>query len=96
LNVVHAKAALDEAKGQLNTLSKEYVCGTPFSVCYVVPEVAADDKQDSREILHGLAGAFQTDGCFTAAYGPSIRVQNNGKLYPGVVLIARREELTRD
>ncbi len=93
------KEKLNEAKGQLKELAKEYQCGTPFSVCYVVPwpqdNIRALKEYKRLKILDSVADRFLMEGnCATAKYEFLESPPNdNEHIYPGVLLIAREEDI---
>jgi hypothetical protein len=94
--IMGIKERLDAARSQLKTLAIDYQYGDPYSVCYIVPWPHKEDYESaSREgstLLNRLADKFANDDCLIANYLADSPPEYEGRVYPGVLLVARREE----
>ncbi|NIM98604.1 MAG: hypothetical protein GTO24_11155 [candidate division Zixibacteria bacterium] len=90
------KVKLEEAKKQLQQIVAEYQNGNPYSVCYVVPwprgEGIQSDLREANALLEQVAEKFASEKCVVAKYTfTSSPPVDAGRVYPGVVLVARKE-----
>ena len=91
------KRRLERAKKQLLSLAKEYRQGKPYSVCYVVPWPQIKNFKSSFQevfvLLDQVAERFASENCIVARYSyGSSPPEYDGRVYPGVALVAREEK----
>ena len=91
------KGKLAAANKQLQSLAKDYRQGDPYSVCYVVPwprrESIQPELHEVLALLNQVAERFASEKCIVAKYSFDASFpEDNGRVYPGVVLVAREEK----
>lgn len=88
---------LNEAQTQLFQLEKDSQFGRLMSVCYVVPWYTRPRRKGSgiRAIM-ALERLSRAAGWATARYTTAAdEIEEHGRKYPGVLLVAREEETSR-
>jgi hypothetical protein len=88
---------LDEAKTQLFQREEDSQFGQLVSVCYVVPWYAKPRRKESGiQAITILEQQSRREGLATALHTADIEeIEEHGRKYPGVLLVAREERKSR-
>jgi hypothetical protein len=95
----HLKDWLNEAKGQLESLTTKYRYGNAISVCYVVPcYKTGEAKQRGIDVLDHLESWVHNQNWEVATVKHISDCPNTSSYdeeYPGVLLVAKAERIGR-
>ena len=89
--------ALGEARTQLVSLDPECQFGQLVSVCYIVPWYQKPKRgENGRKAIMSLQDFGREQGFVTAAHwAVSANIEDEGRKYPGVLLVGRKERKQR-